>query len=80
MEGRGFIYKVFNLYYDGFKNMTLGKTLWAIILVKLIVIFLVIKLFFLPDFLSSRAKEGNKAAFVSEEIINRASDDVINHK
>ena len=27
--------KVFRFYVDGFRSMTVGKTLWAIILVKL---------------------------------------------
>jgi hypothetical protein len=33
--------------------MTLGKTLWKIILIKLIVMFAVLKLFFFHDFLQS---------------------------
>lgn len=28
--------KVFRFYVDGFRSMTVGKTLWAIILVKLV--------------------------------------------
>ena len=34
--------------------MVLGKTLWRIILVKLFVFFAIFKLFFFPDFLTSR--------------------------
>jgi hypothetical protein len=33
MKKDGFLYRAFDLYYDGFRSMTLGKTLWAIILV-----------------------------------------------
>lgn len=33
--------------------MTLGRKLWFIILVKLILIFLVLKLFFFPNFLKT---------------------------
>jgi len=51
--------------------MTLGKTLWTIILIKLAIIFLVLKLFFFPDFINTNAKNGDKAAFVSKEILNR---------
>ncbi|MBO4599173.1 MAG: DUF4492 domain-containing protein, partial [Bacteroidales bacterium] len=40
--------RVWELYYEGFRNMTLGRTLWAIILVKLFIIFVVLKLFFFP--------------------------------
>jgi hypothetical protein len=50
----GFAKKIFSFYYDGFRNMTVGKTLWTIILVKLAVLFLLLKLFFLPDFLKEK--------------------------
>ena len=42
---------IFNMYADGFRNMTIGRTLWALIIVKLILLFLVVKLFFFPDIL-----------------------------
>lgn len=39
------IKSIFLLYYDGFKNMTVGKTLWKLILVKLVVILVFLKYF-----------------------------------
>jgi hypothetical protein len=33
--------------------MTVGKTLWKIIFIKLIIMFAVLKLFFFPDFLKT---------------------------
>jgi len=44
---------VFQFYYQGFRNMTVGKKLWAIIFIKLIILFLVLKLFFFPNHLKS---------------------------
>lgn len=41
---QGLLSRIFHLYYDGFRTMTLGKTLWTIILIKLAIIFLVLKL------------------------------------
>ena len=38
--------RVWRFYIDGFRSMTVGKTLWAIILVKLFVLFFILKLFF----------------------------------
>ena len=38
-------------YYEGFRSMTVGKTLWVIILVKLFVFFIIIKFLFFPDLL-----------------------------
>ena len=48
--------KVLRFYIDGFKRMTTGRLLWLIILVKLFVIFFVLKLFFFPDFLKTNFK------------------------
>ena len=68
----GFLYKAFRLYYDGFRSMTLGRTLWAIILVKLFVIFAVLKIFFFPNHISSHAPEGGEAEYVANELAGRA--------
>lgn len=45
----GFFRRVADLYVGGFREMTVGRKLWAIILVKLAIMFLVFKLFFFPD-------------------------------
>lgn len=68
---QGLLSRIFHLYYDGFRTMTLGKTLWAVILIKLAIIFLVLKFFFFPDFINTNAKNRDKAGFVSKEILNR---------
>ena len=44
---------IFQFYYQGFKSMTVGKKLWLIIIIKLAVIFLILKLFFFPDYLKT---------------------------
>lgn len=46
--------RIVRFYVDGFRSMTIGKKLWAIIIIKLIVIFGILKLFFFPDLLKSR--------------------------
>ena len=65
------LYKVYHLYADGFRNMTIGKVLWAVILIKLFVIFFVLKLFFFPDVLKQKANGGDKATYVAGELITR---------
>ncbi|MDT8392472.1 MAG: DUF4492 domain-containing protein [Bacteroidales bacterium] len=46
--------RVFNFYYDGFRNLSpVGKRLWIIILIKLFIMFAILKLFFFPDFLKT---------------------------
>ena len=52
--------------------MSLGRTLWLIIAVKLLIIFAVLKVFFFPDFLKMKVFDGDKAGYVSEELIRRA--------
>ena len=63
-------YRVFDLYYDGFRNMKLGRTLWAIIIVKLIIIFAVLKVFFFPNFLKEHA-QGDEANYVATQLTER---------
>ncbi len=40
--------------------MTVGRVLWTVILIKLFVIFVVLKLLFFPDVLAQKAKGGDK--------------------
>lgn len=62
--------KIAMFYYDGFRSMTVGRTLWAVILVKLVVMFLILKIFFFPATLGGM-DEKEKADFVSRELIDR---------
>ena len=71
MQKDSFAYRVFDLYYDGFKNMRLGRVLWTVILIKLFIIFAVLKLFFFPNFLKQHAA-GNEAGYVATELVERA--------
>lgn len=71
MARNNFFYRVFDLYYDGFRNMKLGRTLWAIILIKLFIIFAVLKVFFFPDFLKQHA-EGDEPGYVATELVERS--------
>ena len=38
--------KIFHFYRDGFRNMTWGRQLWILIIVKLVILFGVLKVFF----------------------------------
>jgi len=68
----GYIYKVFDLYYDGFRHMTIGKTLWIVILIKLFIMFAVLKVFFFPDFLKEKSNAGHENEYVSKELLERS--------
>jgi hypothetical protein len=45
--------KIVSFYVDGFRRMRLGRSLWVIILIKLLIIFGVLKVFFFPDYLQN---------------------------
>ena len=74
MKKDSFLYRAWDLYYDGFRHMTVGKTLWAVILIKLFIMFAILKVFFFPDFIKSNAKEGEEADFVSTQVIERVGE------
>lgn len=59
---------VWNFYLEGFRGMTLGRTLWLIILIKLFIMFFILRLFFFPNFLSSRATDEEKDDYVATEL------------
>ena len=67
MKKNGFFYRIFDLYYDGFRHMQLGKTLWAIIAIKLFIMFAILKVFFFPNFLKQHIERGGEADFVMEQ-------------
>ena len=49
------VLKIWRFYVDGFRGMTLGRTLWFIILVKLFIMFFILRLFFFPNYLNTPA-------------------------
>ena len=64
--------KIWTFYYEGFKGMTVGKTLWIIILVKLFIFFVVMKMLFFPNFLKTNFdNDEERADFVRNELIKR---------
>jgi len=71
MRKNSIFHRVIDLYYDGFRSMRLGRTLWAIILIKLFIIFVVLKIFFFPNFLKQHA-DGDEAGFVASELVERS--------
>lgn len=66
-------FNFFTMFRDGFKSMTLGKTLWTIVIIKLIIMFLILRPFFFPNFLGSRFDDSqSKSDYVSEELVNKS--------
>ncbi len=52
-------------YIDGFKNLSdLGKKLWVIIIIKLVVIFVVVRAFFMPTLDSKMDKSAQEKLYI----------------
>ena len=66
-----FLRRIVQFYIEGFRSMTLGRTLWCIILLKLLIMFAVLKVFFFPSYLQGTERE--KAQTVSSELTKRVS-------
>ena len=65
-------------YREGFKSMTVGKKLWAIVIIKLFIMFAVLRAFFFPNFLNTKFdKEEDKANYVNKELIERSKPDLV---
>ena len=61
--------RIVRMYVEGFRAMTLGRTLWKVIIIKLLIMFGVLKLLFFPDFLHSKfATDAQRADYVLEQI------------
>lgn len=64
--------RIWRFYIDGFRSMTLGKTLWTIILIKLFVMFFIIKLFFFPNILNrDYDNDADRAKAVATNLLNK---------
>ena len=65
--------KAWGLYYDGFRNMPRwGRTLWLIIIIKLCIMFLVFKLWLMPNYLNSHYDSAEeKSNHVFEELTTK---------
>ncbi len=69
----GPLIRLYRFYLDGFRRMTLGRTLWKIIFIKLFIMFAVLKFFFFPDFLSTKfSTDTQRVDFVMEQLTQSA--------
>ncbi len=69
MKKENIFKRIFLFYYEGFKSMTVGKRLWIIIIIKLFIMFAILKIFFFKDFLNNKFEsEEEKADYVIEQL------------
>lgn len=66
--------RVFAFYRDGFRRMTVGRTLWKIIIIKLFIMFAVLKLFFFPNYLNNNFEtDQQRGDYVLEQLTRSAT-------
>lgn len=68
---RLFFSRAADLYVDGFRNMTVGRKLWLLIIIKIIIIFAVLKVFFFPDVLGTNYDTDTQRADAVRESLTR---------
>ena len=71
---RNLVTGIWQFYVEGFRSMTLGRTLWLIIAIKLFIMFFILRLFFFPNYLNKAAVGSDKEEYVSRELILRAQE------
>ena len=65
--------RLVRFYYDGFTGMSSwGKKVWIIIIIKFIIIFAVLRIFFFPDFLRKNFDNDKER---SDHILNQLTYD-----
>ena len=69
MKKKNIFVRVFLFYFEGFKSMTVGKKLWTIIIIKLFIMFVILKLFFFKNFLNNKFDtDKEKGDYVLEQL------------
>jgi len=62
---------LYRFYRDGFRAMRLGRTLWTVLAVKLLILFGVIKVLFFSDTLQTRFDTDKaRQEYVSGQLMN----------
>jgi len=64
--------RLFLFYYEGFRNMSQwGRKVWIIIIIKLVIMFAILKIFFFQDFLKKKYdNDKQRSEYVLDQLIN----------
>jgi len=63
--------RVWAFYRDGFRSMTVGRTLWILIGIKLVIMFAILKVFFFQGFLKQYDEGEGRENYVRRQLIER---------
>ncbi len=66
---KGFWRRSLDLYVDGFRNMSkTSRTLWIIIVVKLFIMFAILRAFFFPNIIGEKGSKQQQIEFAREQL------------
>lgn len=64
-----FIKSIVEFYLEGFRSMTIGRKLWMIIIIKLFIMFFILKVFFFQNFLASKfTSDTEKSNYITDQL------------
>lgn len=64
--------RTLDMYVSGFRNMRVGRQLWLLIIIKCIIFFAILKVFFFPDVVKENTPPGgDEAQTVRQEVLSR---------
>ena len=64
------IIAIWEFYRDGFRSMTWGRPLWWLILLKVIILFALLRLFFFRPILAGKSEE-ERIEYVGNQLIQQ---------
>lgn len=62
------IISIWNFYVEGFRNMTWGRQLWWLILLKVVILFVLLRGFFFKPVLGGKSEE-ERSDYVGAQLI-----------
>lgn len=75
MKIPAFLVNVYVFFKDGFSNMTIGRTLWTLVLIKLFIMFAILKVFFFPNYLNTNFDDDeSRSNHVTNELVEKRVD------
>jgi hypothetical protein len=67
------IISIWKFYVDGFRNMTWGRQLWWLILLKVVILFVLLRGFFFKPVLSGKSND-ERSEYVGAQLIDTQSE------
>ncbi|MDE6301796.1 MAG: DUF4492 domain-containing protein [Muribaculaceae bacterium] len=69
---KNWMLRVYEFYRQGFASMTVGRTLWLVIAIKVAIIFLVLKLWLFPNYLNTEYdSDAERSGAVRSSLIHK---------